>query len=246
MAVSKDTMLEAFLNSVKEKVKAAGYSHYTVGMEILAEEAFKHGKSVDDAMATIGKYITIDDCKCVTPLTFAPDCRPALDIPKEPDPTVDPGVALFEAYATAKKNLTDKLKSVLAILAACNNIEIGQGDEYYDAKYIGQNINTFANHQWRYCEGHQKIYCQHTYYPTSGKKSITVKVPVKYLGMTDDEIWDDNKDLALKALNEKKASLERKRAAVLRPVDEKISVIEEQIKSITEHNAEELLKREEK
>jgi hypothetical protein len=73
-----------------------------------------------------------------------------------------------------------------------------------------------------------------------------IKVPVKYLGMTDDEIWDENKDLALKALNEKKASLERKRASVLRPVDEKISVIEEQIKSITEHNAEELLKREEK
>jgi hypothetical protein len=179
-------------------------------------------------------------------IKIAPVDKSPMVSTEESEQPVDPGAALFDAYATAKKNLTDKLKSVLAILAACNNIEIGQGDEYYDAKYIGQNINTFANHQWRYCEGQQKIYCQHTYYPTSGKKSITVKVPVKYLGMTDDEIWNDNKDLALKALNEKKASLERKRAAVLRPVDEKISAIKEQIKSITEHNAEELLKREEK
>ena len=38
MAVTKDTMLEAFLNSVKEKVKAVGYSQYTVGMELLAKE----------------------------------------------------------------------------------------------------------------------------------------------------------------------------------------------------------------
>jgi hypothetical protein len=196
----------------------------------------------------IREHISIDDCKCFAPNAFAPDCRPSLDIPTEPDPSVDPGAALFGAYVTAKKNLTEKLKTVLQILVACDTLEVDPSDDKYIISYIGKNINAIASHQWRYCAGHEKIYCQHTYSPQLGHsfKSITVKVPVKYLGMSDDEIWDDNKDLALKALNEKKASLERKRAAVLRPVDEKISVIEEQIKSITEHNAEELLKREEK
>jgi len=246
MAVSKDTMLEAFLNSVKEKVKAAGYSHYTVGMEILAKEVFNLNKSVDDAIKLIREHISIDDCKCFAPNAFAPDCRPSLDIPTEPDPSVDPGAALFGAYVTAKKNLTEKLETVLQILVACNALEVDQSDNK-DCP-LHWNIKTLASHQWRYCAGHEKIYCQHTYCSqyTHSFKSIMIKVPVKYLGMTDDEIWDENKDLALKALNEKKASLERKRAAVLRPVDEKISAIKEQIKSNTEHNAEELLKREEK
>ncbi len=240
MAELKDTMLEAFINSVKEKVKAAGYSHYTVGMEILAEEAFNLSKSVDDAIASIREYISIDDSKCITPSAFAPNCRPALDIPKEPDPPVDPGAALFEAYATAKQNLTEKLKTVLQILVACDALEVEQGDRNYIASYIGKNISDIASHQWRYCAGHEKIYCQHTYHSKyfHSFKSITVKVPVKYLGMSDEDIWADNENNAIKALEEKKASYERKRSDLLKPMDEKISGLDKQIKMLKAHKFE--------
>ena len=81
MTVIKDIMLEAFLNSVKEKVKAVGYSQYTVGMEILAKETYNLNKSVDVAVAMIREYISIEDSKCIAPNVFAPHCRPSLDIP---------------------------------------------------------------------------------------------------------------------------------------------------------------------
>ena len=237
MAVTKDTMLEAFLNSVKEKVKAVGYSQYTVGMELLAKEVFNLNKSVDDAVALIREYISVDDSKCIAPNAFAPHCRPSLDIPTEPDPTVDPGAALFEAYVTAKQNLTEKLKTVLQILVACDALEVEQGDKNYIADYIGKNTKDIASYQWRYCAGHEKIYCQHTYRP-QGATSFTstmIKVPVKYLGMSDEEIWADNENNAIKALEEKKASYERKRSEILKPIDEKISGVDKQIKMLKAH-----------
>ena len=237
MAVSKDTMLGAFLNSVKEKVKAVGYSQYTVGMEILATETYNLNKSVDDAIALIREHISIDDSKCFAPNAFAPHCRPSLDIPTEPDPTVDPGAALFEAYVTAKQNLTEKLKTVLQILVACDALEVEQCDKKYIASYIGKNAKDIASHQWRYCAGHEKIFCQHTYRQNFSNSFITamIKVPVKYLGMSDDEIWADNENNAIKALEEKKASYERKRSEILKPIDEKISGVDKQIKMLKEH-----------
>lgn len=240
MAELKDTMLEAFLNSVKEKVKAAGYSHYTVGMEILAKEGFNLNKSVDDVIKLIREYISIDDCKCIAHKAFAPNGRSVLDIPTEPDASVDPGIALFEAYVTAKQNLTEKLNTVLQILVACDALEVEQGDNKYIASYIGKNIKAIASHQWRYVAGHEKIYCQHTYCPQSSHsfKSIMIKVPVKYLGMSDDEIWADNENKAIKALEEKKASYERKRSEMLKPMDEKISGVDKQIKMLKAHKIE--------
>lgn len=239
MAVSKNTMLEAFLNSVKEKAKAAGYSQYTVGMEILAKETYNLNKSVDDAIKLIREHISIDDCKCFAPNAFAPNCRSSLDNPKEPDSPVDidPGAALFEAYVTAKQNLTEKLKTVLQILVACDALEVEQGDKNYIADYIGKNTKDIASYQWRYCAGHEKIYCQHTYRP-QGATSFTstmIKVPVKYLGMSDEEIWADNENNAIKALEEKKASYERKRSEILKPIDEKISGVDKQIKMLKAH-----------
>ena len=237
MAVSKDTMLEAFLDSVKEKVKAAGYPQYTVGMEIIAQETYNLNKSVDDAIALIREYISIDDSKCIAPNAFAPNCRPSLDIPKEPDPPVDPGVALFEAYVTAKQNLTAKLNTVLQILVACDALEVEHGDKNYIADYIGKNTKDIASHQWRYCAGHDKIFCQHTYRQQHSHSftSVTVKVPVKYLGMSDDEIWADNENKAIKALEEKKDSYERKRSEMLKPIDAKINGVYTQIAMLKAH-----------
>ena len=185
----------------------------------------------------IREYISVDDSKCIAPNAFAPHCRPSLDIPTEPDPTVDPGAALFEAYVTAKQNLTEKLKTVLQILVACDALEVEQGDKNYIASYIGKNVKDIASHQWRYCAGHEKIFCQHTYRPTGSTSftSTTVKVPVKYLGMSDDEIWAENENTAIKALEEKKASYERKRSEILKPIDAKINDVYTQIAMLKAH-----------
>lgn len=256
--------LKLYILKGADRLFEHGYKRFTAGMAMVLKAGFKMGKSLEDSVADVMDVTNISDCTSKDPTFFAGNVRhmidetleiknaPADETPKasteESEQPVDPGAALFDAYATAKKNLTDKLKSVLQILVACNALEVEQGDSNYNASYIGKNINAIATHQWKYCAGHEKIYCQHTYFSqsTHSVKFLMVKVPVKYLGMTDDEIWEDNKDIALKALNEKKASLERKRAAVLRPVDEKITAVKEQIRQITEHNAEELLKKEDK
>lgn len=117
------------------------------------------------------------------------------------------GCELFDAYLTAKKALTTRIRNVLDILAKFNALNVTPSEA---AQVVAQEITQVSSHQWRYNSGHETIYCEHSYGHRSYGcfKKCTVKVPVKYLNMTDKEISKENREAALAALEAKKAEIE--------------------------------------
>lgn len=117
------------------------------------------------------------------------------------------GCELFDAYLAAKKALNTRIKNVLDILAKFNALDVIPSEA---ARLVAQETTQVSSHQWRYNSGHETIYCEHSYGHRSYGcfKKCTVKVPVKYLGMTDEEIAKENREAALAALEAKKAEIE--------------------------------------
>lgn len=117
------------------------------------------------------------------------------------------GCELFDAYLAAKKALNTRIKQVLDILAKFNALDVIPSEA---ARLVAQETTQVSSHQCRYNSGHETIYCEHSY----GHRSYgcfnkcTVKVLVKYLNMTDEEIAKENKEAALAALEAKKAEIE--------------------------------------
>ena len=117
------------------------------------------------------------------------------------------GCELFDNYLTAKKALTTRIKNVLEILAKFNALDVTPSEA---AQVVAQETTQVSSHQWRYNAGHETIYCEH-YFDHRSRASFskcTVKVPVKYLNMTDKEIAKENREAALAALEAKKAEVE--------------------------------------
>lgn len=114
---------------------------------------------------------------------------------------------LFDTYIAAKKALTTRIKNVLEILVKFNALDVTPSEA---AQAVAQETTQVSSHQWRYNSGHETIYCEHSYGHRSYGcfKKCTVKVPVKYLNMTDEEITRENRDAAIAALEAKKAELE--------------------------------------
>lgn len=136
------------------------------------------------------------------------------------------GAELFDNYVAAKKALTEKIKSVLEIMAQCKVIDVVPPDA---RPYVMQKLKDVAIHQWQYNAGHETIYCQHAYSFRHGIEKCTVKIPVKFLGMTTEELMAVNYDEAIKALEEKKKALKHQRDMVCSPIDKKMAAIDEQI-----------------
>ena len=117
------------------------------------------------------------------------------------------GCELFDNYVAAKKALNTRIKQVLEILAKFNALDVIPSEA---AQVVAQETTQVSSHQWRYNSGHETIYCEHSYGHRSYGvfKKCTVKVPVKYLNMKDEEIARENKEAALAALEAKKAEIE--------------------------------------
>ena len=117
------------------------------------------------------------------------------------------GCELFDNYLAAKKALNTRIKQVLDILAKFNALDVIPSEA---ARLVAQETTQVSSHQWRYNSGHETIYCEHSYGHRSygAFKKCTVKVPVKYLNMTDEEITKENRDAAIAALEAKKAEIE--------------------------------------
>ena len=117
------------------------------------------------------------------------------------------GCELFDNYLAAKKALNTRIKNVLDILAKFNSLDVTPSEA---AKVVAQETTQVSSHQWRYNAGHETIYCEH-YFDHRSRASFskcTVKVPVKYLNMKDEEIAKENREAALAALEAKKAEIE--------------------------------------
>jgi hypothetical protein len=117
------------------------------------------------------------------------------------------GCELFDNYVAAKKALNTRIKQVLEILAKFNALDVIPSEA---AQVVAQETTQVSSHQWRYNSGHETIYCEHSYGHRSHGcfQKCTVKVPVKYLEMKDEEIARENKEAALAALEAKKAEIE--------------------------------------
>lgn len=117
------------------------------------------------------------------------------------------GCELFDNYLAAKKALNTRIKQVLEIMAKFNALDVTPSEA---AQVVAQETTQVSSHQWRYNAGHETIYCEH-YFDHRSRASFskcTVKVPVKYLNMTDKEIAKENREAALAALEAKKAEVE--------------------------------------
>ena len=117
------------------------------------------------------------------------------------------GCELFDNYLAAKKALNTRIKQVLDILAKFNALDVTPSEA---ARLVAQETTQVSSHQWRCNSGHETIYCEHSYGHRSYGvfQKCTVKVPVKYLNMTDEEIANENRDAAIAALEAKKAEIE--------------------------------------
>lgn len=135
------------------------------------------------------------------------------------------GCELFDAYLAAKKALNTRIKQVLDILAKFNALDVIPSE---DARLVAQETTQVSSHQWRYNSGHETIYCEHSYGHRSygAFQKCTVKVPVKYLNMTDEEIVKENRDAAIAALEAKKAEIEWQ-------IEEKTRSMRNHLKKIT-------------
>ena len=117
------------------------------------------------------------------------------------------GCELVDNYLAAKKALNTRIRNVLEILAKFDRLDVTPSEA---AQVVAQETTQVSSHQWRYNAGHETIYCEH-YFDHRSRASFskcTVKVPVKYLNMKDEEIAKENREAALAALEAKKAEIE--------------------------------------
>ena len=141
---------------------------------------------------------------------------------------------LFDNYLEAKKALTDRLKTVLKIMGQCQMLDVKPAEA---TNSVLQKVSTVASHQWQYNSGHETIYCQHGYMCGHSLSMCTVKVPVKYLDMSDDELYQINRDAAIAALEKKKADLEYKLAESSKPMLDKMDKINAKIEALKKGEA---------
>jgi len=147
------------------------------------------------------------------------------------------GTDLFENYINAKKALTSRIKAVLDIMAKCNSLDVEPKDA---AKWVARETTKVSSHQWRYNSGHETIYCEHSYdFRGSFHNKCTVKLPVRFLGMTDAEILKENREAAIKTLEEQRKALEDRIAKVNEPINAEIGKIDAQIEALKKEQSDE-------
>ena len=142
---------------------------------------------------------------------------------------MEKGTALFESYLDAKKALVEKIKEVLDIMAKCKRLDVTPPDA---TTYVVQKIKDVANHQWQYNAGHETIYCQHAYNFRHGIDKCTVKIPVAYLGMTSDNLYEVNRDAAIASLEREKLELDQTLANYAEPINKKKAKLDEKIAAL--------------
>ena len=149
---------------------------------------------------------------------------------------LEKGTALFDTYLDAKKALVDRIRDVLEIMARCKMLDVVPSDA---TNYVAQKVKDVANHQWQYNAGHETIYCQHAYSFRHGIEKCTVKIPVKYLGMTNDELYAANRDAAIASLEQAKEDLDDELNRVTEPINKKKAKLDEKIAALREGKIEE-------
>lgn len=144
------------------------------------------------------------------------------------------GTEVFENYIKAKKALTSRIKAALDIMAQGNSLDVEPKDA---AKWVARETTKVSSHQWQYNAGHETIYCQHMYdFRGNLHNKCTVKLPVRFLGMTDEEILKENREAAIKALEEQRKAIEDRIVKVSEPINDEIGKIDAQIEALKQES----------
>lgn len=82
-----------------------------------------------------------------------------------------------------------------------------------------------------------RLYCEHMYdFRGRYHNKCTVKLPVRFLGMTDEEILKENHEVAIKALEEQRKVLEDRIAKVSEPINDEIGKIDAKIEALKQES----------
>lgn len=143
------------------------------------------------------------------------------------------GTKIYESYLAAKAALVDNLKRVVGILMETDSLDISDPSALPYFKKLGW----VSNYQWKYSEGHETIYCRASYKPSmcQGLSFVQIKVPLRYLGMTDEDIWVELGNKKLDVLNTEREKLLAKRQAAVQKIDTQIAALDTEILSIKSH-----------
>ena len=140
------------------------------------------------------------------------------------------GEDIFNEYLRIKKDVTARIKTALNIMAQCNTLMVEPPKGAYS---VAHDITNVASHQWQFNTGHETIYCQHMYdFHRGPYAKCTVKIPVKYLGMSEMEIIQENREAAIKALKEQRKALEDSIVKMSKPINDEIGEIDAKIKAL--------------
>ena len=138
---------------------------------------------------------------------------------------------MFDEYLDAKKRLVEKLKSIVTVLVNTQSLNVSEPGAL---PYLAKKMTWVSSYQWQYSEGHETIYCRPSYGATmcQGCRFTMVKVPVRYLSMSEEDILEELSAEKVKALKtERKRILAQKNAAVAE-YDSKLGDIDAEIKKL--------------
>lgn len=153
---------------------------------------------------------------------------------KESKEKLTPGKELFENYLNAKNELVANMKRVITVLIKCNALDVNP-NKATESITSDQKLSWVSSHQWQYSEGHEAIWCQHTYKPSRSWGTFdrcTIKVPLNLLGMTDKDIYKLYGEAAIKELEAKRDALQAKLKKVTEPLNDQIANVEEQMNAL--------------
>jgi hypothetical protein len=136
---------------------------------------------------------------------------------------------VFDEYLDAKKRLVEKLKSIVTVLINTQSLDVSEPGAL---PYLAKKMSWVSSYQWQYNEGHETIYCRPSYCAAmcQGCRFTMVKVPVRYLSMSEEDILAELSAEKVKALKDERKRIIAQKDAALAKYDSKLEDIDAEIK----------------
>ena len=136
---------------------------------------------------------------------------------------------VFDEYLDAKKSLVEKLKSIVTVLVNTQSLNVSEPSAL---PYLAKKMSWVSSYQWQYNEGHETIYCRPSYCAAmcQGCRFTMVKVPVRYLSMSEEDILAELSAEKVRALKDERKRIVAQKDAALAKYDSKLEDIDAEIK----------------
>lgn len=135
-------------------------------------------------------------------------------------PAEKSGRELYEEYLSAKKAFAERIKAAVDYLARAGKLSVTPVDL---RPQVVSKLTWATSHSWRYCEGHDKVYCTFMVGSYHGRTE-TVKVVVPLAALDESAL-----DRELAIIDNKIAVFEQRREAARSKVEHEISLCDTEI-----------------